>query len=155
VFVVNYSPGFRWLVGLLLPLTLLLKFAVGAEDPGEFNARIANFLAERGFKSVTIEEVTSGIQLVRANSGECRLFVVDVSGKGWTKELIRNLSGTDDRIFTVFRGAVYEQAPTWLTATNDLYFRILQKLGLARAGLVIGVSASPVCNAERLPWNEV
>ena len=116
MFVVNYSPGFRWLVGLLLPLTLLFKFTVGAEAPGEFNARIANFLAERGFKSVTIEEVTSGIQLVRANSGECRLFVVDVSGKGWTKELIRSLSGTDDRIFTVFRsspqGSSDQRVPT-------------------------------------------
>jgi hypothetical protein len=30
-----------------------------------------------------------------------------------------------------------------------------KKLGLARAGLVIGVSASPICYAERLPWNEV
>ena len=111
MFVVNYSPAFKWFIGSLLPLTLLLKFPVGAEDPGEFTTRIANFLSERGFKAVTIEE-TLGTQVVRANSGECRMFVVNMSGKGWTRELISKISGTDDRIFIVFRGAVYEQAPT-------------------------------------------
>jgi len=152
---VNFSPAFKWLIGLLLPLTLLVKFAAGADDADEFTVRIANFLAQRGFQDVKVEEVTSGLEMVRAESGECHLIVVDVSGKGWTRELIRNLGAKDDRVFYVFRGSVYEHAPTWLTATNDLYVRSLRKIGLARAALVIGVSASPSCSADQLPWKEV
>jgi hypothetical protein len=152
---VNYSPAFKWLIALLLPLTLFLKLAVGADHPDEFTVRIAHFLAERGFEKLTIEEVMSGLQMVRAENGKCRMSVVDMSGKGWTRQLLDNLRDKDDRVFFVFRGAIYERAPTWLTATNDLYFRTLQKLGLARAALLIGVTASPVCNADQLPWRKV
>jgi len=152
---VNYSPAFKWLIALLLPLTLFFKFAVGADHPGEFTVRIANFLSERGFEKLTIEEVTSGLQMVRAENGKCRIRVVDMSGQGWTRQLIDNLRDKDDRVFFVFRGAIYERAPTWLTAADDLYFRALQKLGLAHAALLIGVAASPVCNADQLPWKEV
>jgi hypothetical protein len=150
---VNYSPAFRWLVVMLLPITLLLKIPVGAEDSGEFATRIANFLTERGFKTVTFEELLS-TPVVRANSGECRMFVVNMLSKRWTRELISKVSGTDDRIFTVFRGAVYEQAPTLQIAINNQYFKILRQLRLSRAQLVIGVSASSICHADELPWNE-
>jgi hypothetical protein len=152
---VNYSPAFKWTVGLLLPLTLAWKIAVGADNPNEFTDRIVEFLVHKGFDAVTTEEPMDGMQVVRAIRGDCRMFVVERSGKGWTWQLMRTLGEPTDRHFIIFRGEIYEDEPTWLTAANDIYFRTLRRFGLGRLALVVGVAASPACDAERLTWNEL
>ena len=151
----SYSPAFKWSIGLLLPLTLAWKLAAGPDDPNESPKTIAQFLRLREFEEVTTEEVMGGMWVVRAHRGECRLLVVEVSSKGWTRELIGTFAKASDRLFIVFRGSVYEYDLNWLTVTNDIYARALRKLGLARATLMVGVAASPICAAERLPWNEL
>ena len=151
----SYSPAFKWFIGLLLPLTLAWKLAAGPDDPNESPKTIAQFLRLREFEEVTTEEVMGGMWVVRAHRGECRLLVVEVSSKGWTRELIGTFAKASDRLFIVFRGSVYEYVSTWRTVTNDIYARVLRKLGLARTTLMVGVAASPICAAERLPWNEL
>ena len=151
----SYSPAFKCFVGLLLPLTFAWKLAAGPDDPNEFPKTIAQFLKFREFEEVKTEEVMGGMWAVRAHRGDCRLFVVEVSSKGWTRELIRTFAQASDRLFIVFHGSIYEYDPTWLTVANDIYLRALRKLGLARSTLIVGVAAAPSCAAERLPWNEL
>ncbi len=151
----KYSPAFKWTVGLLLPLTFAWKLAVGADNPNEFTDRIVDFLAQRGFESVTSEEVVDGLPLVRATKGECRIAVVERSGNGWTRQLMRSHGNASDRNFIIFRGRIYDDEPTLLTAANDIYFRTLRRLGWGRAALVLGVIASPACDVGRLAWIEL
>jgi hypothetical protein len=152
---VSCSPAFKWFVGLLLPLTLVWKLAAGPDDPREVPKTIAQLLRQREFENVKTEEVMGGMWVVRAYRGECRLFVVELSSKGWTRELIRTFAESSDRLFIVLQGSVYEYDSTWRTAANDVYFRVLRKLGLARPTPILGVAASPICAVERLPWNEL
>jgi len=93
--------------------------------------------------------------LIRATKGECRMLFVDRLGTGWTRQLMASYGEAADRNFIIFRGKVYEGDPTWLTVTSNIYFRVLRTVGLGRSALVIGVAASPACDAERLTWNEL
>jgi hypothetical protein len=153
---VNYSLAFKWTVGLLIPLTLAWKILVGADNPNEFTDRIVDFLASRGFVATT-EEVMGlpSFQLIRATKGECRMIFVDRMGTGWTRQLMESHADAEDRNFIVFRGEIYEGDPTWLTATTNIFFRTLRRLGFGRSALVVGVAASPACDAERMAWNEL
>jgi hypothetical protein len=153
---VSYSPAFKWFVGLLLPLTFAWKLAAGPADPSETSRALAQFLSHRDFEEVKTEEMMDGMWAIRARKGECRLFVVEAgSRKGWTRDLIRIFTDTSDQLFTISNGSVYDYNSTWLTDTHDIYFRVLRKIGLARAAPVLSVAASPTCAAERLPWNEL
>jgi hypothetical protein len=148
---VNYSPAFKWTVGLLIPLTLAWKISLGADNPNEFTDRIMDFLERRGFV-VTIEE---GLGLIRATRGECRMLVVERGGTGWSRQLVASSGEAADRNFIVFRGVIYEGDPTWLTAITSIYFRMLRRLGFGRSALIVGVAAPPACDAKRLAWDEL
>jgi hypothetical protein len=152
---VSCSPALRWFIGFLLPLTFAWKLAAGAGDPNEIPKTIAQFLKYREFEDVRTEEVMDGMWAVRARRGDCRLFVVEVSSKGWTRDVIRTFADASDRLFVVVLGSVYAYDSTWLTVTNDIYVRVLRKIGLARRAPILGVAAAATCAAERLPWNEL
>jgi hypothetical protein len=152
---VSYSPAFKWFIGLLLPLTFAWKLAAGAGDPNEIPKMIAQFLKYRAFEDVRTEEVMDGMWAVQARRGDCRLFVVEVSSKGWTRDVIRTFADASDQLFVVVLGSVHAYDSTWLTVTNDIYVRVLRKIGLARLAPILGVAASPMCAAEQLPWHEL
>ena len=151
----SYSPALKWFIGFLLQLTFAWKLAAGAGDPNELPKTIAQFLKYRQFEEVRTEEVMDGMWAVRARRGDCRLFVVEVSSKGWTRDVIRTFVDTSDRLFVVVHGSVHEYDSTLLTVTNDIYVRALRKIGLARRAPILGVAAAATCAAERLPWNEL
>lgn len=152
----SYSPAFKWFVGLLLPLTFAWKLAAGPGDPNETSVALAQFLSQRNFEDVKTEEVMDGMWAVRAHRGECNLFVVEfASSKGWTRDLMRTLINASDQLFIVSRGSVHDFNSTWLTVSDELYVRVLRKIGLARTTPVLGVAASPTCAAGQLPWNEI
>ena len=152
----NCSPAFKWFIALLLPFTFTWKLAVGPEDSNEPPRTIAQFLSQREFEDVKTEQVMDGnMWMVRARKGECRLFVVEVWSNVWTRKLMRTFAEAPDKLFIVFHGSVYENNPSWMTATKVIYYRALRKLGLTRSALIVGVAASPNCSAERLPWNEL
>ena len=150
----KYSPAFKWTVGLLIPLTLAWKISVGADNPNEFRDRIVDFLAPRGF-AVTTEDVMALPRLIHATRGECRMLFVDRLGTGWTRQLMESYGEATDRNFIIFRGKIYDGDPTWLTVTSGIYFRMLRRLGLGRSAMVVGATASPACDPERLAWNEL
>jgi hypothetical protein len=152
---VSYSPAFKWFIGVLLPLTFAWKLAADTGDPNEILKAVAEFLRHQEFEAAETEEVIDGMWAVRARRGDCRLFVVEISGKGWTKELTRLFADTSDQLFIVVQGSAHEKDSTWLAIANDIYVRALRKIRLARPAPILGVAASPICAAERLPWNEL
>jgi len=138
-----------------LPLTFAWKLAAGTGDPNEISETIAQFLRHHDFQDVKTEEAMPGMWAVRGHRRECRLFVVEVSSRGWTRDLMRSLADASDQLFIVSRGSVNEYDSTLRTVTDDIYVRILRKVGLARSVPILGVAASPTCAAERLPWREL
>jgi hypothetical protein len=140
------------MIALLLPVTLTWKLYAGADNPKEFTERTATFLARNGYET---SMAAVGMEAVRATKGDCHMFVFDRLDSGWTRQLMGSLGEGTSRYFTVFRGRVIDGDPTWLTAMSTTYFRSLRRLGLGRSALVVGVTVSPTCQADRLRWTEL
>ncbi len=153
----------KWLVALLLPLTLGWKLAVRPVDPGELardekaaQLRVAEFLIRQHFLVNIAERVEEGQPSIRASAGACRLLIAKSPAMGWDRDLIRRNATEGDRVFVVFRGRVYAQQPTWLTVSHHLWARFRRELGFkAQAAPVLAVIAASICDAERLSWNEL
>jgi hypothetical protein len=144
------------MIGLLLPVTLTWKLYAGADNPKEFIERTATFLARSGYETSVADIIAAvGMEAVHAIKGDCHMFVVDRLGSGWTRQLMGSLGEGTSRYFTVFRGRVFDGDPTWLTAVSTAYFRNLRRLGLGQSALVVGVAASPTCDADLLRWTEL
>ena len=148
------SPAFKWLVALVLPLSLAWKLTVGHDDPSELASEIVKFLSHQAFDDVVLTEMTvDSMPIVRATSGSCRVLVAKVNPNGSNQNLVRDLATATDHVFIVFRGSVYTQQPILLTVANYLWSRSLRELGVARRITpVIAAVASASCNIERLPW---
>ena len=84
------------------------------------------------------------------------MLIMKVSVDGWQRDLIRNRAQVTDRVLFIFRGKIYTDQPVWLTAAVGWWSKQLQKVGLLRnVPPVIAVIAPRLCNAERLPWDEL
>jgi hypothetical protein len=153
----------KWSLVVLLPLTLGWKLTVRPADPGEIardekaaQLRVAEFLIRQHFSVNLAERMEEGKPSIRANAGACRLLIVKSPAMGWDRDLIRRNATEEDRVFAVFRGRVYPQQPTWLTVSDHLWARFWRELGVkAQAAPVLAVIAAGICDAERLPWNEL
>jgi hypothetical protein len=162
VFGVRSSRGVKWLVvALLLPLTLGWKLAVRPTNLGDLPDRhvqqqVTMFLAKQRFSVLAADKVEEGQPMLRATSGTCRLLAAKSPAMGWDRDLIRRHSAQDDDVFTVFRGRIYSEQPTWLTVPNFLWARFRRELGLrVSAEPVLAIVATKICGAERLPWAEL
>jgi hypothetical protein len=156
VFGVNYSPAFKWLIALLLPLTLVWKVTAAPDASLELKDNLVEFLVHHQFEVVVLEESMDTMPVIRATTGTCGMLVMKISPDGWQRDLIRDRAQATDRVFFIFRGKVYADQPTWLTAAAGLWSRELRKLGLrSHITPVIAVIAPELCNAERLPWDEL
>jgi len=153
---VQLTPAFKWLLIVLIPLTftweLVAEYPAGHEKPG----KIARFLTNQGFE-VRERSLMQGLLVVRATSSDCSMLVAEVSPDGSMRDIIRQeVSTTMDRRFVVFRGHVYDEQPTWITVTQDLWLGFLRKLGVSYAGVpAIMVAANHSCGDERLAWVEL
>lgn len=161
---VSLSPAFKWLLVLLLPLTLGWKLVAdtylrspGAQPDEQLaEQKVAQFLDRHHFNVGRAEQVVFGLQLVSATAGSCRIRVALSSSRGWHRDLISKLPAAEDRIFVVFGGKIYREQPMWLTVPDFLYSKLLGQLGLnANPTPVINVIESPMCDAEKLPWREL
>jgi hypothetical protein len=158
------SPVLKWSIALLLPLTLAWKVAVRPADPAELVARekatqrkVAEFLGRQHFVVNIVASAEEGQPSIQASAGACRLLVAKSPPLGWDRELIRRYATTPgDRVFVVFRGQVYREQPTFLTVSDFLWTRLRRELGFkVDAAPVLAVVAGSMCDAERLPWNEL
>ena len=157
------SPVLKWLLGALLVLSLGSKWAVSFYAPPVLNEQeeksaeeaVTRFLFRNQFTISAARNVTFGMQLVEATAGPCRLRAVLSASRGWHRDLIRNMTHPGERTFVVFRGKIYSEQPMLLTISDFLWYKLLTKLGIrAHATPVITVMAEPICEADRLPWNE-
>jgi len=156
---VNYSLALKWsLLGLLIALTLGLKWAGRASEPNENDAplRVAEFLARQHFTVVRSADATEGEPTVRATAPACRMLVIKSPVVGWDRDTVRRHATAADRILVVFRGKVYEEPPSWLVVSDFLWSRLRRELGLKyESNPVFTVIATTSCDAERLPWDQL
>jgi hypothetical protein len=157
VFVVSYSPAFKWFIAALLPLTLAWKLMAAPDPSSELKDKLVEFLVHHQFDVVVLDERNDTMPLViRAFTGTCRMLVMEIAPDGWQRDVVRDRAEATDRVFFIFRGKVYPDQPTWLTAAAGLWSRQLQRLGLRQdVTPVVAVIASELCNAEKLPWDEL
>ena len=147
----KHSPGLRWLIVILLPLTIAWKAAIRPENPDETKDAIVDFLTKQQFDVSVTDETMEYMGIINARSRLCQLRVARVSPLGHEADLVRRASTTSDRTFYVFRGTVYPEQPVRLTVASYLWFRFLRELGLvSRVPPVLAVVTS--CDAEQLPW---
>jgi hypothetical protein len=152
----NCSPALKWLIAVLLPLTLGLKLGVFPEDPSELNDGLVEFFARHNFDVLVTKDNMGQSPVIQATAGACRLLAGKISSDGDNSQLPRRFAAATDHIFTVFRGRIYSAQPTSLTAASEVWSRFLREMGFSRYQTsVIAVVASPTCDAERLPWYEI
>jgi hypothetical protein len=152
---VNVSPALRWLLVLLLPLTLAWKLVSRPADPNKIRNDIVVFLERHDFNTLDSRKPLVDIQIIEARSVACRLLVGNISPYGVHTDIVQQLGTAADRRFFVFRGIVYQQQPVVLTAVNHLGFRFLHDLGLVSAIPPVLALVSSCDAAAHLPWGEL
>lgn len=154
----NYFPVPKWLLLLLLLLALSLgwKTAIRRDYSSDFEEKVFSFLVRNGFIVTVSEEMIRDKRTFRATKGACRMLVTEISHRGWERDIINSRATVADQVFIVFGGKIYAEQPTWLTASDFLWYKLLSELGSKiRATPTIAVMATNNCDAERLPWYEL
>jgi hypothetical protein len=148
------SSTLKWLLIVLMPITMGWKVVIQPENPGETRDAVFKFLKDQKFDVRTTDESIEDMPIIEASSDTCHLRIARVSPLGHEAELVRRASKADERIFYVFRGADYSKQPIGQTLANYFWFKFLRELGLvSRVPPVFAVMTS--CAAERLPWTEM
>ena len=157
---VSFSPGLKWIVLVLLPLTLAWKLFVypdeSAGQKGDPQARVVDFLVRQHFTVTTGAAANLGQPTVQATSSMCRILVAESPSEGWGRDIARLHATPEDTVFVVYRGKIYYEQPTWLTVSDFLWAKFPRAFGLnVQASRVLTVIATRSCDAERLPWSEL
>ena len=148
----------KWLLVLLLLLALSLawKSAIRRDYSSNLEDKIGTFLVRNGFIVTVSEEMIRDKRTFRATKAACRMLVTEISPRGWERDIINSRATGADQVFIVFGGKIYAEQPTWLTASDFLWYKILSELGLnVRPTPTIAVMTTKSCDAERLPWYEL
>jgi hypothetical protein len=152
---VSYSSGLKWFVVGLVPLTLAWKLVAGPENVYELKNDLVAFLLRHNF-DVIEQTIIDDMPVIHAEMGACQIVMVEASPEGWSQDVFRQAARSMDHQFIVFRGTVYAEQPTWLTATADWWSNYLHRLGIAQLRMhVIAVAETHDCDAERLPWADL
>jgi hypothetical protein len=157
---VNCSPALKWLVLPLLALTLTWKLAVRVDDASsaekDNQAEVARFLVRQHFVVAASEKIVLGRPDIQATAGTCRLLITQSPPVGWDHDMLHRLATAGDRVFVVFHGKVYQDEPKLLAIGDALWARFGRQVGLkVRATPVLTVIATTICDAERLPWEQL
>jgi hypothetical protein len=152
----KYSPVFKCSIGILLALTLGLKFRTKPENLDWLRESTVRFLEDHNFHVVETELALQGMPILRASSGDCRLVLMRVSSLGWNRVMIRGIAEQGDIVFSVFNGKVYSEQPRWQSLLSYYWSKGLWELGLAQhTTYVLSVVASASCDAQSLPWRDL
>jgi hypothetical protein len=153
---VKYSPKLKWLLLLLLPISLGWKSALHIDYSSNFNDSLLTFLARKGFIVSVVSEFSSERRSFRASRASCQMSLTQISPRGWERDSIRSGATEVEQVFFVFAGKVYTEPPAWLATFDSLRYKILIELGFkVRPNPVLSVMATKSCDAERLPWYEI
>jgi hypothetical protein len=151
---VNYSPGFRWLLASLVPVTLGLKLITFADEPAPFADSATTFLEGQGFSIISNEKIMINNDVIVAVRDQCRMLLAPVSDT-LSDELLKTMVGQTDKIAFVFRGTIYDNLPNWITAADRIFSRITTRLGSRRPSITLRIAASPQCEISKIPWDKL
>ena len=123
---------FRLVVALLLALTVGWKVALSLTnnpvDHDDFKPMLIEFLDRQHF-AVTEANDIDGVSTLKAVAGDCRLLITRMDARGWNHDMIQDFASADDRVFFVFRRAIYTNPPTWSIVTDHYWSRFLREIG--------------------------
>lgn len=150
----SFSPALKWLIAILLPLTVALKLAANAGGNDHLEDDVITFLTRQGFQAVAAEE--TNFRSILAVNSSCRMRVMVTSNDGGLRDMVRSLVTDDDSLIFVHQGEVYQEQPVLLTLSAALWTRAFRKMGLTdRHEAVLAVVAQRRCDASRLPWHQL
>jgi hypothetical protein len=153
---VNSSSTFRWLLTIVLLLSVAWKTATARDIESNPKERLVDFLKHNHFDVSPIDQIVNDVSMIRARKASCDLQIVQLAANGSDRDLFRHLAAGADRTFVVFRGEVYAQQPILWTVLDDFWVRHLRELGLTvHITPLIAVAANSSCKAERIPWDEL
>jgi hypothetical protein len=144
----------------LLVLTLSFKVAAGMHQfvPGQdemVRTYMATFLSRHGFQQDRVIAIQSPIG-ASGHSDGCQLVISELAYQGWQRDFIRRVVSEEDQFFFLFRGHKYQDQPVWLTRLSGYRNTFLRKLGFnAPVEPVLGIVASPPCDLNAMPWQEL
>src|SRR6266404_1761056 len=148
------SPALKWLIAILLPLTLAWKLTVKADRNDHLEEDVIAFLTRQGFHTVVAED--TNFRRILAVNNTCRMRVMIASSDGADRDMTRSLVAADESLIFVHQGKVYQEQPILLTVSAEKWARALRKMGLTdRNESVLAVVAQRQCDAERLPWDQL
>jgi hypothetical protein len=151
---VSFSPALKWFLAVLLPLTVVWKLTVKAEDNGQSEKEVVGFLVRQGFHAAVAEDMT--LPGIRAVNATCRMRIMMPSYYGADRDLTRNLVAADESLMFVHQGRVYQEQPILLTLSAEMWARSLRRIGVIDHYVpVLAVVAQRQCEAERLPWDQL
>ena len=152
----NYSLVLKATLAALLALTLGIKITNRPEDFADLQSHVVGFLEAQRFRVVETDESQNGMAVLRANNEECRLIIIKASSLGWNRDMIQQVVGDGDEVFTVFDGKVYSDQPGLRSSISFQLSKALRQLGLTRhTTYVLSVIAGAVCHARSLPWEKL
>jgi hypothetical protein len=154
------SSVHRLIFAGLLCLTLAIKVSGAVETRGPnaddiIRAQLHGFLRTNGFDDTKLVEIFNPVA-VSGQDGSCRLLILNAAPQGWHRDMLARYATGSDRSFFVFQGKIYQRQPVWRTTLDHYWAMSAHGVGLNVPNrLVLGVVASPGCDAERLPWVKV
>jgi hypothetical protein len=144
----------------LLVLTLSFKVAVGMRQfmSGQdetVRTYLATFLVRQGFEPDPTIATQYPIGASGRSSG-CQLLITEVAYQGWGRDFFRRAVSEKNQSFFLFRGRKYQDQPVWLTRLAGYRNALLRNLGFnAPTEPVLGIVASPSCDLNAIPWQEL
>jgi hypothetical protein len=149
---VRFSRALKWLIAILLPLTLAWKLTINADSNDHPEDDVVAFLTRQGFQAAK-DANSRGILAV---NGSCSMRAMIASNDGADRDMMRSLVAADEILIFVHQGKVYQEQPILLAAWGQLWTRQLRKMGWTdRHESVVAVLAQRQCDANRLPWDQL
>ena len=150
----SFSPALKWLIAILLPLTLAWKLTVKADRNDHLEEDVIAFLTRQGFHTVVAED--TNFRRILAVNNTCRMRVMIAFSDGADRDMTRSLVAADESLIFVHQGKVYQEQPILLTVSAEKWARALRKMGLTdRNESVLAVVAQRQCDADRIPWEQL
>jgi hypothetical protein len=159
---VNYSFGFRLVVGILIPLTIGWKILVPSHVEREMNGTLISFLTRNNFEIIAHDDLVDDdswateVPLIQARRRQCDIWIARLNSDGTNRQLIASHFSNVPLQFVVYQGEIYKEQPVYRTSTAFVLSRVLGQIGLImKAAPSIVVYSSAYCDAENLPWTEL
>jgi hypothetical protein len=100
----RFSLAFKWVIAIVLTLTLAWKVTVGAQSDWRPEDDVIAFLTRQGLDAVVAED--ENFRGIVAVNNFCRMRVMVASDDGADRDMIRSLAAADESLIFVHHGKV-------------------------------------------------